>query len=57
MTVLYVTAEMSSGKRQKLEGDHSDNKPQGSEYLGVFCVTVWWGLFKKTEQKKRKEIK
>lgn len=33
MTVLYVTAEMSSGKRLKLEGDHSNNKPQGSEYL------------------------
>lgn len=40
MTVLYGTAEMLSGKRQKLERDHSDNKPQGSEYLGAFCVTV-----------------
>lgn len=57
MTVLYGTAEMLSGKRQKLERDHSDNKPQGSEYLGAFCVTVRWGLFKKTEQKKWNKIK
>lgn len=38
---------------RKLERDHSDNKPQGSEYLGAFCVTVRWGLFKKTEQNKQ----